>query len=506
MKLLLINPKFPESFWSFSWALSRIVRDKKALTTPLGLATLAALCPEHWQITILDENVEIIDWEFDADLVGVCGMGVKFLRQQEILIEFRKRGRYVVAGGSYASLCPDDYSDLADTVIAGEAERIWPEFCADFEMGTAQSIYRETGEVDLACSPVPRYDLIKTDLYYYTGMQFSRGCPFLCEFCDIIVMFGRKPRTKPLQQIERELDSLRTLGVTNVFFVDDNLIGHLPKCKELLTFLTEYQNRHNYRFTFGTEASMNLTGERNLLPMMREAGFEWVFIGIESPSREALLETKKEQNTRKDLIESIQSIYSHGLDVFAAFIVGFDSDNENIFERQYNFIVESGIVLSAVGLLMAIPSTPLYHRLERENRLRPADEFRTIRNQFGTTNLVPLQMTFEELIAGFQRLQARLVEEETIYRRISNKFRSFRNGTVPFRLSRGDILRYAWRFIVHALLSGGINRSYYFARSLFDAWKNSVKIPIVLVNWTYAVSFKEFCVTQLFPESQKNAG
>ena len=474
--------------------LQTIITDKCTLTTPLGLATVAALTPSDWQITIVDENVEPIDWNFKADIVGVCGMGVQYLRQREILQQFRERGYYVVAGGSYASLCPNDYEDVADTVICGEAEWIWPQFCKDFENGTQRSLYRETGEVDLADSPVPRYDLIKTDAYYYIGLQFSRGCPFRCEFCDIIVMFGRKPRTKTLQQVQRELDSLRALGIKNVFFVDDNLIGHLPKCKQLLAFLAEYQETNNYRFTFGTEASLNLSADPNLMSSMRRANFEWVFIGLESPSEEALHETKKEQNTRRNMLESVRTIYSYGIDVFAAFIVGFDADDESIFERQYQFIVDSGIVLAAVGLLMAIPSTPLHARLTMENRLRPVDEFRTIRNQFATTNIIPAQMTFEQLISGFRVLQQRLIQEETIHKRIANKFRFLRNPPVPFQLSLNEILKYAFRFVVYGLLPGGPRRWFYFLKSLLAAWKYSIPFPIVLANWAYALSFQKFCL------------
>ena len=185
-------------------------------------------------------------------------MAVQFQRQKEILNGFRTKGRYVVAGGAYASLCPEEYSDSADTVISGEAEYRWPQFCSDFEKGMPGKLYRQTGDVNLEDSPVPRFDLIKTDYYFNVGLQFSRGCPFLCEFCDIIVMFGRKPRTKSLDQVERELDSLRSLGISNLFFVDDNFIGHLPRCKKLLSFLSEYQKKHNYRFIFGTEASINM--------------------------------------------------------------------------------------------------------------------------------------------------------------------------------------------------------------------------------------------------------
>ncbi|HMA31975.1 MAG TPA: radical SAM protein, partial [Casimicrobiaceae bacterium] len=282
MRLLLINPKYPESFWSFKWAVDGILPSKRAINPPLGLATLAALCPPSWSVEIVDENIESIPLAPDADIVGVCGMGVQFARQAELLGYYRARGYHVVAGGSFASLCPERYASLADTVVAGEAEYVWPRFCADFEHGSADPMYRETGVVALADSPTPRFDLLKLDRYSTATMQFSRGCPYLCEFCDIIVMFGRKPRTKAVPQIERELDALRALGASNVFFVDDNLIGNRAVAKELLRSLIDYQARHHYRFRFGTEASINLAHDAELMQLMRDANFGWVFIGIES--------------------------------------------------------------------------------------------------------------------------------------------------------------------------------------------------------------------------------
>ncbi len=480
-----------------SWVLDQITRDKKALTTPLGLCTVAALCPANWDIAIIDENIEPIDSEVEADIVGVCGMAVQFLRQKEILSHFRRKGRYVVAGGSYASLCPEEYADLADTVISGEAEYIWPQFCTDFEKGTPKKLYQQAGEVDLTHSPVPCYDLVKTSLYCTVGLQFSRGCPFLCEFCDIIVTFGRKPRTKSLDQVERELDSLRALGISHVFFVDDNFIGHLPHCKMLLAFLAEYQKKHDYRFTFGTEASINMAADRRLLESFREANFQWVFIGIETPNQEALIETKKIQNTREDLLKSIGTIYSFGLDIYAGFIVGFDADDQTIFDRQFRFIVESGIIVSTVGLLTAIPKTPLFRRLQKANRLRSTTQFHRIRNNFAATNLIPLKMTYDEMIDGFLNLQARLSEEKTIYQRISNKFRSLLNSSTTSNLPPGKIFLYSWRFLIYGLLPGGYKRWYYFLGSLFLAFRHSVGFPIVIMNWIYALSYRQFCLEEI---------
>ncbi len=190
MRLLLINPRFPESFWSFKWAINEILPGKRAVNPPLGLATLAALCPPTWEVYIVDENVEAVPLEPAADIVGICGMGVQLPRQRELLAFYRRRGHYVVAGGSYASLCPEEYALLADTVVAGEAEYLWKQFCRDFEHGSPRPLYQETGTVVLTDSPVPRFDLLKLDCYSYATLQYSRGCPFRCEFCDIIVMFG----------------------------------------------------------------------------------------------------------------------------------------------------------------------------------------------------------------------------------------------------------------------------------------------------------------------------
>ena len=331
MRLLLINPRAPESFWSFRWAVDEILPRKRAVNPPLGLATLAALCPKSWDVEIVDENVEAVPFAPRADLIGICGMGVQFPRQRELLEDYRRRGYYVVAGGSYASLCPEEYAAIADTVVAGEAEYVWPQFCADYEAGAAKPLYKECGEVSLHDSPAPRYDLLKLDRYAMVSLQFSRGCPFQCEFCDIIIMFGRKPRTKTPAQVCGELDVLRERGVRNVFFVDDNFIGNKPLARELLRAIAAYQKEHGYKFRFGTEASLNLAQDEDLMRLLREANFQWVFIGIESPDAESLKETKKYQNTREDMLQSLQRIYANSIDIFAGFIVGFDHDTVETF-------------------------------------------------------------------------------------------------------------------------------------------------------------------------------
>jgi radical SAM superfamily enzyme YgiQ (UPF0313 family) len=464
MKLLLINPRFPESFWSFKWAMETVVNGRKAINPPLGLATLAALCPPDWDITIVDENIESLPLTPEADIIGICGMGVQFSRQKELLAYYRTAGYYVVAGGSYASLCPELYHSLADSVVAGEAEYIWKEFCRDFLAGAARSLYHETGTVSLADSPVPRFDLLKIDRYQSVSLQFSRGCPFRCEFCDIIVMFGRKPRTKPLEQVGRELDLLRGLGVRNAFFVDDNLIGNKRSAKDLLRFLQEYQERHQYRFRFGTEASLNLAQDQELLELFPPAGMEWVFIGIESPDEASLVEAQKMQNTHQDILASIRAVYSTGLDIFAGFIIGFDNDTVETFERQFQFITKSGIQASMIGLLTATPKTPLYERLARDGRLI-AGANQSDNTKLGT-NVMPKGMSYDEMLTGYQALHQRLFSDAGIAARIRNKMRHLKPPRSVSRYSMKETIGILRRMFVRGLLPGGIGRIVQFLRSL----------------------------------------
>ncbi len=489
MKLLLINPRFPESFWSFKWAVDNIMpRGIRTINPPLGLATLAALCPPDWEIEIVDENIESIPLNPTADLIGICGMGVQFKRQSELLRFYRSKGHYVVAGGSYASLCPEYFETLADTIVAGEAEYIWKEFCRDFENGAPKKLYQETEEVSLEDSPTPRFDLLKLDRYQAVSLQFSRGCPYRCEFCDIIVMFGRKPRVKSMEQVGRELDELRRLGIRNVFFVDDNLIGNKPVAKKLMAYLRDYQKQHNYTFLFGTEASLNLAQDDELLKLFAEANFGWVFIGIESPDEGSLKETLKFQNTRCDILTSIRHIYSYGIEVLAGFIIGFDNDTVRTFDLQYNFIQNSGIQAAMIGLLTAVPKTPLYERLEKDGRL--------IKEASGTdntklgTNLIPKQMSYDEMVEGYRQLYYKLLDDGTIADRILNKTRYMKNPLFRSTYDIPDQLRSLRGFIWRGILPGGPARIYHFLRT-FPFTQPSL-VPLVIQDWTIGISMRNY--------------
>ena len=492
-RLLLINPAQPESFWSFRWALEDVLSGKRALNPPLGLATLAALCPPHWEVTIVDENIEPLPLAPQADLIGIGGMGVQAPRQKQLLRYYREAGYRVVAGGSYASLCPEEYLELADHVLAGECEYIWPRFCGDFEKNVCHKLYRETGNVQLEHSPTPRFDLLKLKRYATATIQLSRGCPFRCEFCDIIVMFGRKPRYKPVAAIGRELDALRRLGARKVFFVDDNFIGNKAKAKETLRFLAAYQDQHGRAMRFGTEASLNLADDRELLELFRAAGFEWAFLGLESPDAETLREAAKTQNTAGDMLAAVRRIYAAGIDILAGFIVGFDRDTPKTFDLQRRFIERSGIMVAMVGLLTALPKTPLFQRLKREGRV--VEGVASGDNTQARSNIVPKNMTAEQMSSGYKRLYAELLSDSAIARRIRNKLMHFGRPPLTKRETLGEASAIMRRLLWNGIALGGPARAWHFLRSL--PFTRPHLLPIAVNDWVAGLSMRRYAERNL---------
>ena len=368
MKVLFINPEFPDTYWSFRHALP--FEGKRCAFPPLGLLTVSALLPVEWERRLIDLNIESlkttdIDW---ADMVFATAMLAQKDSLKEVVKRCKARGKRVVLGGPYVTSTIEDLPE-ADHIFLGEAETTLPEFVRDLSVGVPKRIYRAVERPPLSATPLAHFELANLKRYSAMCVQYSRGCPFSCEFCDIIEIYGRVPRTKSNQQMLAEFDALWDLNWRGtVFIVDDNFIGNKKNVRQLLPELAEWQKKHGYPFSLLTESSVNLADDEQLLESMREAGFRRVFIGIETPVEASLKEAQKSQN-RGNLLDSVKKIQSYGIEVMAGFIVGFDNDPTDVFDRQIDFIRNSAIPIAMVGLLNALPDTQLWKRLEREGRL-----------------------------------------------------------------------------------------------------------------------------------------
>ena len=420
MKIYLVTPKNPTSFWTYDEILP--VLGKRCIFPNLSMPTVAGMTPSPHEVVLCDENVEEIDFDHEADIVGVTGYIIHRERMFEIIDEFRRRGRFVVVGGPFASLCPEQLRGRCDSLFVEEAEETWPLFLADFEAGVPKTEYRGAEKPDMTRSPTPRFDLLRVDRYHALTIQFARGCPFNCEFCDIIVVYGRRPRAKSVEQVMREVHECHRLGARQIFIVDDNFIGNQKLAKALLRELAVFGRERGYPISFQTEVSLNVAGDEELLSLMHAANFTTIFIGIESPRRESLAETKKTQNLRGDLVENVRRIQSYGIQVQAGMIVGFDHDDASIFEEQLRFIQDARIPVSMTGMLQAMPKTPLYERVEREGRLITE----STGDQFVLSNIVPQLMSRRALYEGYRWLAEQLYD-----------FRNYRARTLEFLLHRG---------------------------------------------------------------------
>jgi len=415
IKVLMVWPSFPASFWSLGEVMQIV--PERSLVPPLGLITVAALCPAHWNIRLVDLAFQVLRDEdiLWADLVMVSAMAVQRKGVRLTLERASKLNRRTMIGGPYASSDPDALLPLADHVVVGEPDEMFPQIVLDLERGSARRLYSIVEKPDVSRTPVPRFDLLALEKYTFMSVQFSRGCPFTCEFCDIITIYGRRPRTKSPAQLTGELDALLQLGWRkDVFVVDDNFIGNHKAALELVHELELWQRRNRYPFGFFTEASIDLASRPALLDAMVKANFCRVFIGIESPSVESLKETKKFQNLRRDLLDSIRFIQQHGLWVMGGFIVGFDSDPLDIFDRQIEFVQRAAIPWAMTGILQAPPTTPLYERMKKEGRL--------LENKPEPSNFEPPNfrtvLPLPELLDGTKRMLLALYDPHRFYQRV----------------------------------------------------------------------------------------
>jgi len=462
MNALLIYPEFPETYWSFRHALKFV--GKRAAQPPLGLMTVAALLPKHWNKRLVDINVERLrdrdlDW---ADVAFVSAMHIQKDALLWIIGCCRARGLRTVVGGPIASSLSSKEIN-ADHLVIGEAEGLIASLAQDLEQGTAKPVYQAAERPDLETSPLPDLSLIKMKRYSTMTVQYSRGCPFNCEFCDIIEIYGRRPRTKAVRQVILELDQLHAAGWREaVFIVDDNFIGNKARAKELCVALAKWRSQRRTAFDFVTEASLNLADDPELMQLMKDAGFVSVFLGIETPDEPGLIASNKLQNTRRSLLESVALIQSYGIQVMGGFILGFDTDREDIFGRMTEFIQKSGIPVAMVGLLQAMPGTQLFRRLWREGRILHTDAGD---NTSISLNFLP-RMNAAKLVEGYRSVLKQIYSCEAYYDRVKLYLSRTQPTLGESRFKQRWITRANARALVTSIIRQGV-----FGSQRWSYWK-----------------------------------
>ena len=485
MKILLVYPEFPDTFWSFKHALRFVV--KKSSSPPLGLLTIAAMLPPDWETRLVDLNVQPlkdrdIAW---ADMVFVSAMVVQRESTHEVVQRCKQLQKTVVAGGPLFLGEWESFPEV-DHFILNEGELTLPLFLREWASGSPQRVYRTDAFAEIGVSPIPRWDLIKMSAYDSLSIQYSRGCPYNCDFCNVTAMLGHRPRTKSADQIIAELDAMYSLGWRrNIFFVDDNFICNKRQLKEEILPALIAWRKGKAGVNFITEASINLADDSELMRMMSAAGFISVFVGIETPDEASLIECKKSQNTRRDLVETVRRIQEYGLQVMGGFIVGFDNDTTSIFERQIDFIQRSGIVTAMVGMLQAPYGTQLYQRMREEGRLvceLSGD------NADGSTNIVP-RMGIEVLTEGYKKIMRELYSPHTFYQRVKTFLTHYNPPKSPVHLEWQEI--YAFLRSIWKLGILGKERGEYWRLFFWALWKYPQKFSLAITMTIYGYHFRQ---------------
>ncbi len=457
MKALLVYPAIPDTFWSFKHILKFI--SKSAAHVPLGLLTVGAMLPEDWEIRLVDMNVEplrdeTLEW---ADWVFVGAMVVQKESVREVFDRAKAKGKTIVAGGPFFAAA-EEHFDQIDHLVLNEAEITLPMFLEDLAQGCPKPVYTSEQRPDITKTPLPRWDLIDMKHYASMSVQYSRGCPFDCEFCDIVKLNGRRPRVKSNEQMVREFDVLYSIGWRGrLFIVDDNFIGNKVKVKSLLRELVKWQEAKDFPFQLYTESSVNLAQDDELMGLMTSAGFDSVFLGLETPEDECLVECGKHQNRSMDLLEAVKTIQRNGMEVMGGFIIGFDNDPPNIFDRQIKFIQNGGVVKAMIGLLNAIPGTRLYKRLKDEGRL--LHDSTTGDNCDGSLNFVP-KMDAETVKEGYQAVLNYLYSPREYYKRVCQFLEDYKPVRKK-RIQKDDLKAFLRSILYLGILDKGKSKIYY---------------------------------------------
>ncbi len=485
MRILLVYPEFPDTFWSFKHALRFI--HKKAATPPLGLLTVAAMLPAEWEKRLVDLNVTGLTsadlaW---ADYVFISAMIVQRDAARALIARCKDFGAKVVAGGPLFTMEHEQFPEV-DHFVLNEAEVTLPLFLEDLAYGHAQHLYATTEYPDILQTPTPLWQLVNLKNYDTFSIQFSRGCPLSCDFCNVTALLGHRPRTKTATQIIAELDSLYALGWRkNIFFVDDNFIGNKKQIKsEILPALIEWR-KGKTGMPFSTEVSINLVDDEELLNLMTHAGFDTVFVGIETPNEGSLTECSKNQNKGRDLVESVKQLQRAGLQVQGGFIVGFDNDTPSIFQQQIDFIQKSGIVTAMVGLLQAPPGTRLYERMRKEGRL--VNEM-SGDNVDGSTNIIP-KMGLEPLQEGYRKLLAQIYAPKFYYERVLTFLREYHPPQIRIHLDPQYIL--AFGRSIYQLGIRGVERVQYWRLFFWTLFRRPRLFPLAITLAIMGFHFRQ---------------